>query len=162
MTRRSMLGALLALAAGCADASLGEAAPRAAPDFALLSMDGRVWRLSDLRGRPVVLNFWASWCAPCRIETPWLVALYRTYCPHGVEFLGVSLDDDRSHAVDFAKRMAIDYPVLFGTHDVADAYGGVRLMPETFFISRAGAIVLSTVGLTGAVDIDAAIRRLTP
>ena len=119
-------------------------------------------RLSDLRGRPVLLNFWASWCAPCRIETPWLVALYRSYRARGVAFLGVSLDEagERSAVADFAKRMGMDYPVLLGTRDVADAYGGVRLMPQTFFVSRSGMVVNSTIGITSKADLDTAIRGL--
>jgi peroxiredoxin len=160
VTRRSALGAVLVLGAGCG-ASFTREDPglRTAPDFALPSLDGQTRRLSDLRGRPVLLNFWASWCAPCRIETPWLVELYRRYRAGGVEFLGVSLDDDRKHAVDFAKLMEIDYPVLFGTRDVANAYGGVRLMPQTFFISRTGAILDSTIGITSERDIETAIRH---
>lgn len=108
----------------------------------------------------MLLNFWASWCAPCRIETPWLVELYRTYRARGVEFLGISLADDRQRAADFAKRNGITYPVLFGTSDVADAYGGVRLMPQTFFISSRGTIAASIIGITGKDDIEARIRAL--
>lgn len=109
----------------------------------------------------MLVNFWASWCAPCRIETPWLVTLYRTYRARDVEFLGVSLDDDQKHTVDFATRMGIRYPVLFGTRDVANAYGGVRLMPETFFISRGGTVVKSTIGITSKEDLENTIRYIS-
>ena len=160
MTRRTALGACIILVAGCAAPPRHEPAANLAPDFALPSLEGPTRHLSDFRGRPVLLNFWASWCAPCRIETPWLVELYATYRARGVEFLGVSLADDRQRVADFATSNGINYPVLFGTSDVADAFGGVRLMPQTFFISRGGSIVNSTVGITSKADIDAAIRRL--
>ena len=163
MTRRSALAALTVLGAGCAASSARGRMPQEAPDFELPSLGGGRVRLSRFRGRPVVLNFWATWCAPCRIETPWLVGLYAAYRARRVEFLGVSLDEpgERRAVVDFATSMGVTYPVLLGTRSVADAYGGVRLMPQTFFISGAGAIAYSTIGITTRDDIEAAIRRVS-
>ncbi len=133
-----------------------------APEFELSALDGRSVKLSDFRGRPVLLNFWATWCGPCRIETPWLVELYVVYHPQGVDFIGISMDDPGQQVAvrDFARSMSVNYPLLFGSATVADAFGGVRLLPQTFFIGRDGRLVDSTVGVTSKADLDAIIRRL--
>ena len=87
-----------------------------APDFELKSLDGRTVKLSDFHGKVVVLNFWATWCAPCRVETPWLVDFYRQYKEQGLEVVGVSMDDgNQEHVAEFVKEMGINYTVLTGT-----------------------------------------------
>lgn len=133
-----------------------------APEFELSALDGRTVKLSDYSGRPVLLNFWATWCAACRIETPWLVDLYGVYHAQGVEFIGIAMDDPGQQVAikDFAKRMSVNYLLLFGSASVADVFGGVRLLPQTFFIGRDGTIVDSTIGVTSQADLNAAIRRL--
>src|SRR3989440_4751 len=100
-----------------AASSVGDDTPlEPAPDFELKSLDGRAVKLSDFRGRVVVLNFWATWCAPCRVETPWLVDLYRQYKEQGLEVVGVSMDDgNQEHVAEFVKEMGINYTVLTGT-----------------------------------------------
>src|SRR2546426_6507666 len=96
-----------------------------APDFELKSLAGGTVKLSAFRGKVVVLNFWATWCAPCRVETPWLVDLYRQYKEQGLEVVGVSMDDgEQEHVSDFVKEIGINYTVLTGNHTVGDAYGG--------------------------------------
>jgi peroxiredoxin len=137
-------------------------APRQAPDFTLQSLDGRTMRLSDLRGKVVVLNFWATWCAPCRVEMPWLVELSRQYRAQGVEAVGVSMDDPgQEHEVaKFARERNVDYTILLGNNAVGDAYGGARFLPQTFFIDRDGRIVRNTVGITTESDLEKNIREL--
>lgn len=162
MRTRFGVAAIALLLSACAPSSAG--APRSAPGFALPSLDGRTVTLREFRGRPVVLNFWATWCAPCRIETPWLVALEAKYRAKGVQFLGISLDDAgaRGDVRNFAAKFGVVYPVLLGNPSVADAYGGVRMMPQTFFIGADGTIASSTIGVTSAADFEAAVRRLLP
>src|ERR1700674_5381123 len=88
---------------------------RVAPDFELKSLDGRTVRLSDFHGKAVVLNFWATYCAPCRVETPWLTDFYRQYKTQGLEIVGVSMDDGGQQQVnDFVKEMNVDYTILIG------------------------------------------------
>ena len=137
-------------------------APRPAPDFTLQSLDGRTVRLSDFRGKAVVLNFWATWCAPCRVEMPWLVELSRRYRAQGVEVVGVSLDDpgQEQEVAKFARERNVDYTILLGSNAVGDAYGGARFLPQTFFIDRDGRIVKSTVGITTESDLEKNIREL--
>jgi peroxiredoxin len=109
-----------------------------APDFELRSLDGRMMQLSNLRGKPVLLNFWATYCAPCRLEMPWLAELDQQYRPRGVEIVGVSLDDPGAEQAvsKFIAERGVHYPILIGNSSVADIYGGVRFMPQSFFIDR--------------------------
>src|SRR5437870_6123278 len=130
------------------------------PDFELKSLDGRTVKLSDFHGKVVVLNFWATWCAPCRVETPWLVDLYRQYKEQGLEVVGVSMDDgDQEQVADFVKEMGINYTVLMGSHAVGDAYGGLRFLPQTFFIGRDGKIIKHSFGTRSKSDVEDAIKQ---
>jgi thiol-disulfide isomerase/thioredoxin len=96
----------------------------AAPDFTLESLDGKSVRLSDLRGKAVLLNFWATWCGPCKIETPWLVELQKQYGSQGLQVIGVAMDDSgKDEIAKFAKDMGVNYPVLLGKEAVGDDYG---------------------------------------
>ena len=143
-------------------AAAGGGAPRPAPDFTLQSLDGRAVRLADFRGKAVVLNFWATWCAPCRVEMPWLVELARQYRAQGVEVVGVSMDDpgQEQAVAKFARERNVDYTVLLGNNAVGDAYGGARFLPQTFFIDRDGRMVKSTVGITTRGDLEGSFREL--
>jgi peroxiredoxin len=134
---------------------------RTAPDFALQSLEGRTVRLSDLRGKAVVLNFWATWCAPCRVEMPWLVELSRQYQTRGVEVVGVSMDDpgEAAAVAQFARERGVPYTILLGNDAVGDAYGGMRLLPQTFFIGRDGRIVGSLVGVKDKSALEDGIRQ---
>jgi thiol-disulfide isomerase/thioredoxin len=133
-----------------------------APDFELRSVGGPSVRLSSLRGKPVLLNFWATWCAPCRIEMPWLVELDQRYRAKGIQIVGVSVDDvgEEKDVATFAKGRGVDYMVLFGNPAVADSYGGVRLMPKNFFIDPDGKITKTTIGLTNKKDLEDGLTAL--
>jgi thiol-disulfide isomerase/thioredoxin len=135
------------------------ARPTEAPDFTLQSLDGKSLRLSDLRGKAVLLNFWATWCVPCKIEMPWLVELQNEYGPQGLQIVGVAMDDSSKEDIaKFAKDMGVNYPVLLGKEAVGDAYGGVPALPESFFISRDGKIVDKILGLRGRSDLEDAVK----
>ena len=98
-----------------------------APDFSLESLDGTTMRLSDLRGKAVLLNFWATWCGPCKIEMPWFVDLQNQYGSQGLQIVGVAMDDASKEDIGkFAKDMGVNYPILIGKEAVGDQYGGVR------------------------------------
>lgn len=131
-----------------------------APDFALVSLDGRTMRLSDFRGKAVLLNFWATWCGPCKIEMPWFVDLQKQYGSQGLQIVGVAMDDaSKEDIAKFAKDMGVNYPILIGKESVGDEYGGVPALPESFFIGRDGKIVDKIVGLEGKADIEEAIKK---
>lgn len=132
-----------------------------APDFALESLDGKTVRLSDYRGKAVVLNFWATWCGPCKIEMPWFVDFQKQYASAGVQFLGVAMDDAKTEDIaEFAKSMKVNYPILLGKESVGDAYGGVQFLPETFYIDRNGKIADKAFGLKGRGEIEDDIKKI--
>jgi thiol-disulfide isomerase/thioredoxin len=131
-----------------------------APNFTLETLDGKNMSLSDLRGKAVLLNFWATWCGPCKIETPWLVELQKEYGSQGLQVVGVAMDDSGKDDIEkFAKDMGVNYPVLLGKEAVGDAYGGVPALPESFFIGRNGKIVERIIGLKGRGEIEDAIKK---
>jgi thiol-disulfide isomerase/thioredoxin len=131
-----------------------------APNFTLESLDGKNVSLSDLRGKAVLLNFWATWCGPCKIETPWLVELQKEYGSQGLQVVGIAMDDSGKDDIEkFAKDMGVNYPVLLGKEAVGDAYGGVPALPESFFIGRNGKIVERIIGLKGRGEIEDAIKK---
>jgi peroxiredoxin len=111
-----------------------------APDFASKSDNGRNVRLSELRGQVVLINFWASWCSPCRQELPLLSKLYAQYRGAGFTLLGVNVDDNRKDAESMLKRLNLKFPTLFdGSKNVAKLYG-VDTMPATLVIDRDGRV----------------------
>jgi thiol-disulfide isomerase/thioredoxin len=131
-----------------------------APDFSLESLDGKTVRLSDLRGKAVLLNFWATWCGPCKIEMPWFVDLQKQYGSQGLQIVGVAMDDaSKEDIAKFAKDMGVNYPILIGKEAVGDQYGGVPALPESFLISRDGKIVDKIVGLIGKGEIEDAVKK---
>lgn len=127
----------------------GQLRGQPAPDFELKSLDGKNVKLSDFRGKAVLLNFWATWCGPCRIEMPWFVELQKEYGPQGLQIVGVAMDDPGSEAeiAKFARDLGVNYPVLLGTEPVGQSYGGVNVLPTTFFVDRDGKLVAREFGL---------------
>lgn len=134
---------------------------RPAPDFTLKSLEGKTVHLSDYRGRAVVLNFWATWCAPCKIEMPWFVELQKEYGPQGLQLVGVAMDDASPKDIaEFAKEMGVNYPILVGKETVGQAYGGVPFMPETFYIDRNGKIIENSFGLKSKSEIEDGMKKI--
>ena len=119
-----------------------------APDFTLDTLEGKAIRLSDFRGQAVLLNFWATWCGPCKIEMPWFIELQKQYGRDGLQIVGVAMDDSSKADIEkFVKEMGVNYPILLGKEAVGQDYGGVNVLPTTFFIDRDGRIVGREFGL---------------
>ena len=131
--------------------------PQAAKDFSLTTLDGATIDLSGLRGKVVMVDFWASWCAPCRFEAPDLVEVYLEYADRGVEFVGVDIWDRRQDAIEYIDRYQITYPNGVDDKGIIAISYGVRGIPEKFFIDRDGIIVKKFVG---PVDADTLRRTL--
>jgi len=131
-----------------------------APDFTLETLDGKSLSLSSLRGKAVLVNFWATWCGPCKIETPWLVELQNRYGAEGLQIVGVAMDDSgKDEIARFARDMGVNYPVRLGKEAVGEAYGGVPALPESFFVGRDGKIVDKIMGLEGKSEIESAVKK---
>jgi peroxiredoxin len=141
-----------------------------APAFTLKTQDGRKVSLADYKGKAVLVNFWATWCAPCKIETPWLVELRDQYAAQGFEILGVSADDlDRDNAATLTKekqeiahsaeQLHIRYPVLIDGGSLDKDYGGLDELPMSFFVDRSGKVVAVQMGLTSKADIEGNIKK---
>lgn len=133
---------------------------RTAPDFELASVNGMPLRLSSLRGRAVLLNFWATWCAACRVETPWLVDLQERLRGK-LQVVGISMDEPGARGVaEFARANRMTYPILLGGKSIAADYGGVRFLPQTFLIDRWGRVVESVTGIESRKSLQERIRRI--
>lgn len=131
-----------------------------APDFALTSLDGKTLKLSDFRGKAVLLNFWATWCEPCKLEMPWFVELQNKYSAQGLQILGVAMDDASNKEIaEFAKKMGVNYPIVIGKEAVGDQYGGLPYLPSSFYIDREGKVVQRVFGLVSKSEIEADIQK---
>jgi cytochrome c biogenesis protein CcmG/thiol:disulfide interchange protein DsbE len=118
-----------------------------APDFQLTDLEDKVVSLSDYKGNVVFVNFWATWCGPCRMEIPHFVELIDEYGDDGFVVLGIALDPREFDKVPgFSEQMGINYPVLYDKSGVSNLYGGIRSIPTTFVVNREGKIVDRIVG----------------
>ena len=135
-----------------------------APDFELPKIDGGNLKLSSLRGKAVLLNFWATYCEPCKVEMPWFVELQKQYGPQGFEVVGVAMDDaSAADIVAFARKMGVNYPILLGQESVGQSYGGIPVLPTTFFIDRNGKVIAREFGLQSrSVFVDHIKQALGP
>lgn len=133
---------------------------RPAPAFDLQTLDGQRVSLADLRGSPVVLNFWASWCIPCREEAPLLTAAAGNYRPEGLRILGVVYQDSAENARDFMARYGQTYPGLLDPEGRTAIDYGVFGLPETFFIDRAGIVRSRQVGAVTEADLQRQIEGI--
>ena len=133
-----------------------------APDFVLPQLDGTPLRLSAYRGKVVLLDFWATWCDPCREEIPHFVEMQRTYADRGLQIIGVSMDDTSEPVRDFYQQFHINYPVVMGDARTGEAYGGVLGLPIAFLLNREGRIVAKHMGATNAETFDHEIAALLP
>jgi peroxiredoxin len=119
-----------------------------APEFTLKDASGAPVKLSDYRGKVVLLNFWATWCGPCEIEIPWFIEFQRQYKDRDFAVLGLSLDEDGWKSVrPFVDREKVNYRVMVTSEEVVQMYGGVDSLPTTFVIDREGRVASSHVGL---------------
>lgn len=168
-----ILGALVLLGAGAflatrqpapsgGDYVLAPQYRRPAPDFALPDYkSGDTIRLSQYRGKVVLLNFWATWCPPCRREIPDFIEVQRALRPQGFEIIGLSLDEGGAQDVaPFARQVGINYAVALGNQDVATLYGGIRGIPTSFLIDREGSIARTFPGMVDRQTLEQSIKAL--
>lgn len=131
-----------------------------APDFSLQQLSGPPLALSSYRGKVVLLDFWATWCVPCREEIPRLVELQNKYGEQGFQIIGVSMDDGPEPVRDFYREFKMNYPVVMGDAKTGELYGGVLGLPIAFVIGRDGRIYAKHIGATDVAVFEEEIRRL--
>jgi len=139
-----------------------------APEVTFKDLDGKAVPLSQYKGKVVLVNFWATWCEPCKVETPWLIEMQQKYSSKGFTILGVDADDEGNNVVSAytakerfnvnGEKLPMNYPILRGNDDVADKFGGLLGYPTSFLISRDGKIVKEFQGLHDYDEIKAAIE----
>jgi len=121
-----------------------------APDFTLQALNDSSYTLSKMENKVVLINFWATWCGPCRMEIPEFNELYKNYHEQGLEILGISISDNKKQLNNFTKSFAVDYPLLYGgardMNNIMKDYGGVYAVPSSFLIGKEGSIIWSYPG----------------
>jgi thiol-disulfide isomerase/thioredoxin len=145
---------------GSGPASVNDLFGKQAPAFELKTLDGGpTVRLADYRGKAVMLDFWATWCGPCRVEMPWFRELQERFGPQGFVILAIAMDDDLPAIRKFAKDVGANYPILLGQDSVADSFGVQQGFPTNVFIDRDGKVINGVVGVRGQSDLEANIKR---
>ena len=168
----SAQGVLVADGSGNVPQYISPLKGKPAPNFMLEDLTGKKVSLDSYKGRAVLINLWATWCGPCKIETPWLVELRNQYAGQGFEILGVSTEGDdlqpsdkegwvrdKSAIAKFVEQEKMPYPVLIDGDSISKPYGGLDELPTSFFVDRAGNVVAAQLGLTSKDDIEANIRK---
>jgi peroxiredoxin len=145
-----------------AAAAVCDGKSKRAPDFVLKDMAGKDVRLSDYKGKVVLINFWATWCGPCKYEIPIFVELQQRFGPQGLAFLGISVDDPVESLRPFASEYKMNYPVLVGNgrEDVQEAYGPMFGIPVTIVVGRDGTICTRYFGLRAKERFESDIKAL--
>lgn len=133
-----------------------------APAFTLLDMTGKKVSLADYKGRPVVVNFWATWCGPCKVEMPWFEEFRAKYAADGFEVLGVADDapDAGKDAIaQSAHKLGVTYPILLGNDTVEKAYGDPEVLPMSFYVDKTGKVTQVTAGLGSKDELEAKVKE---
>jgi len=134
---------------------------KTAPAFTLVTLEGKKISLADYKGRPVLVNFWATWCVPCKLEMPWFAEFRTKYQSQGFEILGVAEDDaGKDEIAKSAKKLGATYPILLTDGKIANNYGGVDVLPMSFYVDSKGVVQEQTAGLGSKDEIEANIKKL--
>lgn len=134
---------------------------KAAPSFKLKTLDGKTVSLADLKGKPVLVNFWATWCAPCKLEMPWFEEFRKKYEAQGFTIVGILEDDAPKEAVqNLVDKTGVKYTIAQSDNKVDHAYGGVEYLPASYFVGRDGIIVAQSSGLGSKDEMEANVKKI--
>jgi cytochrome c biogenesis protein CcmG/thiol:disulfide interchange protein DsbE len=166
-----VVASFAAVFSGCK--SDGASAPKTLanePEVTFKDLQGKDVPLAGLKGKVVVVNFWATWCEPCQVEIPWMIGFQQKYADKGFTLLGVAMDEEGKSAVEpfvqksqfdvDGKKMAMNYPIVLGDDDLAAKFGGLLGLPTSIVISRDGKVVKRYIGLASQDDLDKEIKSL--
>jgi len=163
LKRTARSAVLLALAIGVLYAAPPKPDPlrnKTAPEFVRTDLAGHPVDLAALRGRVVLLNFWATWCAPCQVEIPRFISWQSKYAADGLQIIGVSMDDDSAPVATLVRTRGVNYPVVMGDEEIGLLYGGVLGLPVTYLIDRQGIVRARYKGEADLGAMESAIQRL--
>ena len=139
----------------------GQSSSSPAPDFALPDLEGKTVRLSDFKGKVIILDFWATWCPPCVKEIPHFIELYEQYKENGFQMIGIAIQSgSASNVRQFAEEHGINYPILMGNREITREYGGINAIPTTFVIDRQGRIVEKYIGYRAKEIFEKQLKAL--
>jgi thiol-disulfide isomerase/thioredoxin len=168
MKKLLVLSLLTMALAGCGSSNNGMNLISKGDRIAAIEIDARFLNspnlnLSKLKGEVIVLDFWATWCGPCRMEIPSFVKLYPLYHPQGLEIIGLTVEapssQPKGYFRDFVKSFAINYPIGFASENTSRAYG-IQSIPATYFIDKTGKVAMAFVGTHSEADIQGVIEKL--
>jgi thiol-disulfide isomerase/thioredoxin len=164
------LGAVVCAFSGCGKSGgpVVKGTQASAPDVTFQDLQGNKVQLSSLKGKLVLVNFWATWCEPCRVEIPWMIDIQHRYASKGFTLLGVAMDDEGKKVVDpFVQKtrfdvggnaLTMDYQILLGNDDIASQFGGLIGLPTSVLISRDGKIIKRYIGLVNQKELEKEIE----
>ncbi len=139
----------------------GSSQRAAAPDFTVTALDGKAIRLSALKGKVVILDFWATWCPPCKAEIPHFIELQNAYGPKGLEIIGLSVDQEGPEVVRaFVRENGVNYAMAMAGPELVQLYGGIRGIPTTFLLDKEGRVAKKLVGYQDKQVFESQIRVL--
>lgn len=154
---------LLALLFSVATAAISRAepvAPSPAPAWTLKDLDGKPVSFAQFKGKVVVIDFWATWCGPCRVEIPGYIELQKKYAKDGLVIIGISIDEKGPAVVkQFAEKMGVNYQMVMADDKIVEAFGGIEAIPTTFIIDRSGKIQERKIGAEPTASFE---KRLLP
>ena len=163
LTTILLLAFILTVSTGCGDGQKKAKVLKTVPAFSLTSLEGTTITKENLKGKVVILDFWATWCPPCRAAIPHLTELYETFKAQGLEVVGVSLDQNKSDVVDFVKRNRVPYPIAIGTDNpITKDLGNISSLPTIIVLSKTSSIAFKVVGFNAEIGtkLESKVKEL--